>query len=85
MPGGKGEVRMVLRVQSRFSDFIMLGFQKNNMFGFFIISSALLRFPPYPQEPEAHFAVKERFKDSGSSMASGPRDLRQKLIDTAEQ
>lgn len=37
-----------------------------------IISSALLRLLPYPQEPEAHSVAKERFKDSGSSMASGP-------------
>lgn len=72
MPGGNGEVGMALKVQSHCRDFIMLGFPKNNMLGFFIISSALLRLPPYPQEPEAHSAVKERFKDAGSSMASGP-------------
>lgn len=63
----------------------MRGFQKNKMLGFFIISSALLSLPSYPQKPEAYSAEKERFKDSGSSMASGPWDLKQKVIDTAEQ
>lgn len=63
---------MAQRVQSHFRDFIMLGFQKNKMLGFFIISSALLRLPPHPQKPEAYSTEKERFKDSGSSMVSGP-------------